>query len=348
MKKVLFILVCCLLFGCSDKTELHLYSWSDYISPEVVAEFEKEHDCRVVIDSFDSNESMYAKLKSGAGGYDIIVPSSYQIQLLADEGIIEKLDHSKLPNIKANFDSRFSTQILDTNLTYSVPYVVTYTGFLVQSDKVTNDMVVSWNILGEKQFNQKLTLLDDIREVIGAGLMVNGYSINSESQTEIDEAVQTVLKWKALARKFDSESYKTEVVAGLTQIGHGYSSDSIQVILGDDGSSMKDTLKFLYPVEGFTIAFDEMCVMSSSTQKDLAHQFINFIYETENAKENMEYVMGPMPQKEALKLLEPELQKMFIPEDDILKRGQVLKSFADKPEVQEMYNRAWDQIRSVK
>lgn len=334
--------------GCSDKTELHLYSWSDYISPEVVAKFEQQHDCKVIIDSFDSNEVMYSKLKAGASGYDIIFPSSYQIDLLKNEKLIEQLDHQRLQNVKKNFDRRFESQILDADMKYSVPYVVTYTGFLVLKEKVTNETMISWNVLSEKQNREKITLLDDIREVIGAGLMVNGFSINSESQAEIDQAVKTVTAWKQNVRKFDSESYRTEVAGNLTWIGHGYSSDSIQVILGEEGASMKDKLAFLYPAEGFTIAFDEMCILTSSKQKDLAHKFIDFLYDVDNTLENMNYAMGPMPHKAALEKLDDSYRQLFLPAEDVMQHGQLLKSFADKPEVQEMYNKAWDKIRSVK
>ena len=117
------------LAGCSpSKPELHIYTWSDYIAKEVIAAFEQKNDCRVVVDTFDSNEAMFAKLKAGSTGYDIIMPSSYQIPLMSRNGMIRELDHAKLPNVRKNFDASYATCILDPSFKYSVPYAVTYTG----------------------------------------------------------------------------------------------------------------------------------------------------------------------------------------------------------------------------
>ena len=93
----------CKLDG-NDGGELRIYTWSDYIAPELVAGFEKALGARVVIDTFDSNEAMYDRLKAGGTGYDLMIPSSYIVSKLADEGMIEEIDHSKCPNVRAHFD----------------------------------------------------------------------------------------------------------------------------------------------------------------------------------------------------------------------------------------------------
>ena len=109
MKKLVFAaLLAAFSVGCSDdKPVLQVYSWSDYVSDVVVSEFEQKYNCSVKISSFDSNEAMYAKLKAGAAGYDVILPSSYQVEMLVSEGMLEKLDHSKLKNVQKNFDRRY-------------------------------------------------------------------------------------------------------------------------------------------------------------------------------------------------------------------------------------------------
>ncbi len=337
--------------GCApSKPELHVYTWTDYISPDVLQKFEEKFNCTVVVDTFDSNESMYAKLKAGATGYDVIMPSSYQISLMAKEGMVDKLDHAKLPNVKKNFDKRFTAQILDANFTYSVPYAVTYTGFCYIKDKIPAGADVnSWSVLASDGLKGRISLLDDQREVIGAGLMYLGYSINSKNPQEIDKAVEQVLKWKANIRKFDAESYKTEVASGAITLGQGYSTDVTQLIVGDEeeGAKPRPDIGFALPKEGFIIAFDEMVVASASKQKDLAYAFINFIYDPEVAKENMEYICGPNPVAPAIAALDEDYRKLIILEGDALKRGQVLVGF-DDPAVQELYNKAWDRIKAGK
>ena len=334
----------------SDGGVLHIYTWSDYIAPEVLESFEKALDVTVKVDTFDSNEAMYAKLKAGGTGYDIIMPSSYQIGMMAKEGMILKLDHAKIPNVRNNFDKSFTNQILDPNFTYSVPYAVTYTGFMYLKNKIPEGVDVnSWSILNTAALKGRISLLDDIREVIGAGLMSLGYSINSTDPKQIEAAVQQVLKWRSNIRKFDAESYKTEVPSGAIWLGHGYSTDTTQVIVGDEeaGAPARDDIGFALPKEGYTIAFDEMVIASAARRKDLAYAFINYIYDGDVAKVNMEYICGPNPVKPGIDKLDPEYRDVIILTPEQLKRGQVLRNFDDQPEVQEIYNRAWDKIKAT-
>ena len=330
--------------------ELHIYTWSDYIAPEVISGFEKGLGVKVVVDTFDSNEAMYAKLKAGGTGYDIMMPSSYQIGQMAKDGMIEKLDHSKCPNVIRNFDGSYASQVVDPTFAYSAPYSVTYTGFMYMTNKIPEGVdVASWSILGNPALKGRITLLDDIREVIGAGLMSLGHSVNSTNPKEIDEAVAQVLKWRGNIRKFDSESYKTEVPGGATWLGHGYSTDVTQVIVGDEeaGASPRGDIGFALPKEGFTIAFDEMVVAKDAKRKDLAYAFINYIYDGEVAKVNMEYICGPNPVKPGIDALDPEYRRIIIIDRKVLARGQVLRGFDDKPEVLELYNKAWDRIKAT-
>ena len=329
--------------------KLHIYTWSDYISPDVIAGFEKGLGVKVVVDTFDSNEAMYAKLKAGGTGYDIMTPSSYQIGQMAKDGMIEKLDHSKCPNVMANFDKSYATQVVDPTFAYSAPYSVTYTGFMYMTNKIPAGVdVASWSILGNPALKGRITLLDDIREVIGAGLMSLGYSINSTNPKEIDEAVAQVLKWRGNIRKFDAESYKTEVPGGATWLGHGYSTDATQVIVGDEeaGAPPRADIAFALPKEGFTIAFDEMVVAKDARRKDLAYAFINYIYSGEVAKVNMEFLCGPNPVRPGIELLDEDYRNLIVLSPEKLSNGQVLKGFED-PAVNELYNKAWDKIKAT-
>ncbi len=332
-----------------DGGELHIYTWSDYIAPDVQSGFEKALGVKIVIDTFESNEAMYAKLKAGGTGYDIIMPSSYQVALMAKEGMIDKIDHAKCPNVKANFDKAFAPQLIDSTFEYNVPYAVTYTGFMYAKGKVPEGAdVCSWKILENPAFKGRVTLLDDMREVIGAGLMSLGYSINSTNPAEIEAAVGEVLKWKSNSRKFDAESYKTEVAAGSTWIGQGYSTDATQVIVGDEEAGMdpRDDIGFALPKEGYTIAFDEMVVAKDARRKDLAYAFINYIYDGEVAAANMDYLCGPNPVKPGIDLLDDDYRKVIVLDEAALKNGQVLKAF-DDPAVLELYNKAWDKIKAT-
>lgn len=335
-------LVLGVLAGCGPKSPvLHIYTWSDYIDPEVVAGFEKENGCTVQIDTFDSNESMYAKLQAGSTGYDIIMPSSYQIPLMSKNKMIRPLDKSLLPNVTKNFDKNYYAAILDDSMTYNVPYAVTYTGFAYRKDKIGDAPIKSWKVFESEALKGRMALLSDMRETIGGALIYLGYSINTTNAKEIEAATDQVLKWKKNIAKFDNEQYKTAVASAEWFVGHGYSSDSIQIM--EDS----DQVGFVLPEEGFVIACDEMVISADSLYPELAHKFINYLYDVDVAKKNMEYVMAPMPVKDALLALDDEIKEKVVVPPETLRRGQVLADFDENPEVRDLYVKAWDRIKAT-
>ena len=335
-------LACGVLSGCGPaKEELHVYTWSDYIAADVIKRFEEANNCKVVVDTFDSNEAMYAKLQAGSTGYDIIMPTSYQIPLMVKNKMIQKLDHAKLPNFKKNFDKGYASSTIDPTFKYGVPYAVTYTGLAYRKDKVGDAPVDSWKVFDTAALKGRMSLLSDMRETIGGALKFLGYSLNSTSAEEIGKAADVVIGWKKNIAKFDNEQYKTAVASGEWFVGHGYSSDIIQIMLEDEN------IGFSLPKEGFTIAFDEMVIASDSKQVELAHKFIDFCYDPDIAAQNMTEVCAPMPIAQAFPKLEEKLRKLVVLDPATLKRGEVLTDFSDQPEVHKMYVKAWDKIRSA-
>ena len=337
------VLAASILSGCGPaKPELHIYTWSDYIANDVIAQFEKENGCTVVVDTFDSNEAMFAKLKAGSTGYDIIMPSSYQIPVMIKNGMILKLDHAKLPNVRKNFDASFGASILDPSFSHSVPYAVTYTGFAYRKDKIGSAPIDSWKVFETAALKGRMSLLSDMRETLGGALKSLGYSLNTTKKDELDAAVKKVIEWKANIAKFDNEQYKTAVASSEWFVGHGYSSDAIQIMMDDEN------VGFSLPKEGFVIAFDEMVVASDSKQVDLAHKFINFCYDPDVAAANMTDVCSPMPVAAAFPKLDEKLRKLVVLDPATLRRGEVLRDFDDQPEVRKMYIEAWDRVKAGK
>ncbi len=331
------------LTGCGPaKPELHVYTWSDYISAEVIAAFEKANNCKVSVDTFDSNEAMFAKLQAGSSGYDIIMPSSYQIPVMVRNKMLLKMDKSKLPNVAKNFDKAYYNCILDKSMDYNVPYAVTYAGLAYRKDKIGDAKMDSWHVLESEKFKGRISLLSDMRETIGAALKTLGFSLNSTKPEEIDAAVDLVLKWKENIAKFDNEQYKSAVASGEWFIGHGYSSDTTQIMMDDENVS------FSLPKEGFSIACDEMVISADSKNPDLAHAFINYLYDPEVCKKNMESVCAPMPCGPALAALDEKLKILLCVAPETLAKGEVLRDFDAQPEVRELYIKAWDKIKAGK
>ena len=326
----------------SVKTELRVYTWSDYFDASVLAQFERLHDCRVRIETFDSNEAMCAKLLAGSAGYDVITPSTYMIQAMIDKRLIQALDISKLPNVLKNIDKTYANCIFDPSFEYSVPYVVNYAGLAYRKDRL-KEPPASWRIFEDVRYRGQMSILDDPRETIGIALLTLGHSVNSTSAAEIDKAVNLLLTWRANVAKFDNERYKSAVAGGEWAVGHGYFSDSIQIVMKD-----REHVGFVLPQEGFTISADEFVVAAGSSKADLAHAFINFMYSAESAKANMASICATMPVAPALAALEPALKEVLCLSSDTLKRGEVIRGFEGKPEARKLYGAAWKRVNGGK
>lgn len=347
MKNILigFFAIAFLCAGCSDNRQtLSFYTWDDYIDPEIVSEFEAENNCRVVINVFDSNESMYAKLLMSRKGYDLILPSSYQIVMMKNYGMLEKLDYSKLPNVTSNFDNQYNSLMLKEISGYSVPYAFSMTGLAYRTDKFKNG-IKSWADLETLKFSDRICLFSDVREIFGAALRRYGYSGNSTNHNELAKALELAKKWKTISSKFDNEAWKTGIANGEFNVVMAYNSDIFQIMsdLGDEAN-----IDFCIPNEGIVACFDEFVLIKESQNKDLAYKFIDFMYRPDIAKRNIEYILAVMPNKEAVKLL-PENMKsnsLIVPGKDILEKCEIINCLdADS---HKKYVEMWDIFKATK
>ena len=341
-----------LLAGCgSSKPQLHLFTWADYIDDELVRRFEKENGCRVVIDIFDSNEAMLAKIQAGASGYDVLFPSSYMVAKLGRDGYLEELDKSRIPNLK-NLDPAYRGCALDPEMTYGVPYMVTYTGIAWRDDMeplASNPPAKSWRVFSDRpDLTGRTTLLADMRETLGAALRLHGHSLNTTNEAELAEARDTVIEWKKGIAKFENEQYKTGVAGGEFLLVHGYSGDIGQTQLDPDGNLAPDRnhVQFFLPEEGFSLSCDEMVVPKTAPNKDLAYRFIDFIHDGAVAAQNMQYTAYWCPNSAARAILEEEAPDMaanptLFPSAEDLARGEVIDDLGD---ALALYTKVWDEV----
>ena len=264
--------------SCSGN-RLNLYNWSYYTPPSVIEKFEKEYNVRVIIDEFASNEEMYTKLKTGGSGYDIVFPSQDYVSIMINQGMLEKIDKSLVPNLKNIDPMVLKKATYDPTMEYSVPYYWGAAGVIVNTGKVPN-YEESWSIFGRSDLKGRMTMLDDMREVMGAALSFLGYSLNSKNPDEIEAAKNLINnQWKPNLTKFDSETFGKGYANGEFWVVHCYAEMVYEEIL-DDEQLMKDT-KFFIPPPGGTAYIDNMCILNSTKNKEMAHKFINFIHRPE-------------------------------------------------------------------
>ena len=342
MKKKLYLLLCSaiLLLSCAkEQRVLNVYNWADYVDPEMIARFEKENNCRVVEDTFDSNEAMYAKLKAGATGYDVIMPSSYMVNIMRDQDMLMPLDQTKIPNL-SNIDPSYIDIISDPQMTYSVPWALSITGLAYLSHRVQN-VDESWEILDRPELKGRITLLDDMRETIGAALKYLGYSLNTTNETELAEAKQVVIRWKKNIATFENEQYKNGIALEEFLLVHGYSGDILQVM------EENEHITFFAPKEGASVAMDEMVIPKDAPHPALAHAFINYMLQGDVAAKNIEFTAYLFPNTAAYPLLDEELRNdpILVPPPEAIAN---MEAIIDLGEENVIYTRVWDEIKAAK
>ncbi len=332
------LLFCLVLTACgAKKPELHIYSWADYIKPEIVEQFEKEHNCTVVIDTFDSNESMYAKLRLGARGYDIIVPSNYYVEIMEQADMLQPINKEALPNLQYVSDT--IKNIIDKEtMRVGVPYMMTPTGLAWRKDRL-KDFTSSWNVFASAALKGRMTMLNDPREAIGAALKMNGYSVNTKSLDELQIAKNQLLAWKPQLAKFESEQYKNGIASGEYLVVQGYSGDILQVM------QENSEVGFALPQEGTTTSIDFLVIPKEAEKVALAHEFINYLYEPKVAATNMNFTCYLCPNTEALKLIDERLKKLFqeFLQEETLNKIEIIH---DLGTFNEAYNKVWDEVKS--
>lgn len=326
------------LSGCSSPVpELHVYSWGDFLSPSVVERFEEEFHCKVVLDTYDSNEAMYAKLKAGASGYDIIFPSGYILEIMEDQQMVKALDSEKLPNLRY-LDLEYLALVNAADYESGVPYAITFSGIAYRKDKTTA-IPSSWAVFSDGRLRGRMTMLNDVREALGAALKFRGFSLNTTSKTEIDAAVEQLLEWKKNLAKFESEQYKNGIASAEYLVVQGYSGDVMQIMKEDPD------VGFLLPQEGSIFSCDYAAIPQDAPASDLAHAFINFLLKPDMAAANMEFTYYRSPNTEAYTFLDRTLLEnpALFPPKEFLDKSEIILNLGDYII---LYNRAWDYIKA--
>jgi len=265
-----------LLGSCGKSNRLYIYNWTYYTPDSVIEKFEKEYKVKVIYDEFASNEDMFAKLKAGGSGYDIVFPSGDYVSIMIQENMLEKIDKSKLSNLGNIDPAVLRKATFDPNMDFSVPYYYGAAGVLVNTARVP-EFERSWSIFSRQDLRNRMTMLDDMREVMGDALAYLGYSVNTADPIQIAAARDLINnEWKPNLTKFDAEAFGKGYANGDFWVVQGYAEVVYEEIL-DNPQLMRDTVYFV-PREGGPAYLDSMCILKGSKNIDLAYKFIDYIH----------------------------------------------------------------------
>ena len=316
---------------------LYLYNWTYYTPESVIEKFEKEFGVRVVLDYFASNEDMFAKLKAGGGGYDIVFPSQDYTSIMISEKMVQELDVSKMPNLRYISPLVLEKATYDPEMRYSVPYFMGASGIAVNRTKVS-DYPRDWSIFAENRLRGRMSMLDDMREVMGDALAHLGYSVNSTDPAQLEAAQRLINeRWKPNLVKFDAEGFAKSFATGEFWVVHGYA----EAVFEELDPSRWDEVDFFLPPEGGPMYLDSMVIPTRARNVELAHEFINFIHRPEIYAEFLDRFHFPAS-------VHTEAGKLMTVEP--FYEGEDLASYELKNDLGadlEKYNEIWQTIRYV-
>jgi len=258
----------------SNTKTLYLYNWTYYTPESVIKKFEQEFGAHVVLDYFGANEDMFAKLKAGGSGYDIVFPSQDYASIMIHLDMLIPLDLTKIPNSIYISPLALQKAIYDPTMKYSIPYFMGASGIAVNTKKVI-DYPRDWSIFAQNELKNRMSMLDDMREVIGDALAHLGYSVNSTNPEELKEAQDLInTEWKGNLTKFDAEGFAKSFASGEFWVVQGYAEGIFEELEEDRW----DDVDFFLPEEGGPMYLDSMVIPKGAKHIDLAHEFINFIH----------------------------------------------------------------------
>lgn len=353
MKRALLIFLLGFAGQAFSADVLHLYNWSNYLSDETARRFEVYCKCRLVQEYYGDNQEMLARLAAGSGDIDLVVPTGFALQSLIHQGLVQKLDSSRLPNFK-NLAPAYLNLFFDPGNQYSVPYGMTSTLIGVNPARLQarglSGKQRSWALIFDPALLSKIKgrvmVLDSPRELLSAALMYLGRPATSVDPADWYAARDVIIRAKPYWAGFSNQSYLQQLAQGNVDVVQGYSSDMVQARQGVFATSISGGwLAFELQREGNVLSLDSLAVLKAAPRKDLAYKFINFLLDGRNAAALSNEIGSGNPNRAALKYIRPQLlhNEAVFPGGEQLQRLRQLHDLT--PAQQAVLAKIWSQIK---
>ncbi|MCI9240073.1 extracellular solute-binding protein [Oscillibacter sp.] len=344
-----FLIAVVLLTGATNaQPVVNVCSWGEYIDEDLITQFEEETGIAVNYQTAESNEALYSLLKSGAGDYDVIVPSDYMISQLIEEDMLAELDYSRIPNYGLISD-RFKGLTYDPQERYTVPYAWGTVGIIYNTSMV-EEPITSWSALFDDRYAGNVLMFRNSRDAMATALSYLGYSLNTTDESELREAFQLLkdAKNRGVYQSFVMDEIFQKLEGGNAAIGVYYAGDYLTMLENNED------LAFVVPEEGSNWFMDAMCVLKNAPNYEEAMAWINFIASTEANLANMDYLWYASPNQEALEQYPAYYEELYEEElgqeayDIIAAPQEVLdrcEAYLVLPlETRKLYNDLWTEL----
>ena len=249
--------------------ELNLFVWTEYIPSDWYECFQLVYGIKVNYDEYSSNEEMDGKVSKGTTAYDLVQPTDYTVTLMIRQGLLQQLDHSKLPAL-ANFDPAYMNLAYDKGNQYTIPYQ-NGTDAIVVNTAAVKDVPKSWADLWKPEYQGQMVFADDSRTVIGLTLLTLGYDVNTTDKSQLDQAKQKLAQLTPGIKKYDSDSPHSDLISGDVNLGETWTGEAFMA------QQAMSSIQFIYPTEGVILWQDNWAMLKTAPHPDAAYAWLNYI-----------------------------------------------------------------------
>ncbi len=346
----IYILVFVLTFaltGCGASAkgvngQVIVYNWGEYIDPEALDMFEEETGIKVVYDEYETNESMYPKVESGAVAYDIACPSDYMISLMIQNGMLAEINYDNIPNAKTNIGTQYYEQSkeFDPENKYSVPYCWGTVGILYNKTMV-DEPITKWSQLWDEKYADNILMQDSVRDAFMVAEKLNGFSMNTLDADELRIAMDSLIDQKPLVQAYVIDQVRDKMIGEEAAIGVIYSGEAIYT------QQENPNLVYVIPEEGTNVWIDSWVILKNAPNKENAEKFIDFMCRSDIALMNFEYITYSTPNTAARELIEDDaIRNSEIAFPDLSKYDN-LETFVYLGEDGDaLYNELWKEVKA--
>ncbi len=307
----------------AEKVTINVYNWGQYISDgsdgylDVNRAFTEATGIEVNYMTFDTNESLYTKLKTGGSTYDIIIPSDYMAGRLIDEGMVQKLDFDNIPNYQY-IGEAYKNTAYDPDNQYSVPYTWGTVGVIYNKKYVDEADIGSWNLLWNSKYAGKILMFDNNRDAFAIAEASLGYSLNTQDAQELRNCADYLEQQKPLVQQYVMDQIFDKMTREEAWIAPYYAGDYLTMV--EDNPD----LGFYFPEEGFNMFIDCFMIPTSAEHKAEAEAYINFLLRPDICGENLDYLGYSAPEEAAKEYMDPDTAQSEIayPPAETLSRSE--------------------------
>ena len=337
-----------LLCGCtgtgttgSSKNEVYVYNWGEYLDPDVLDTFTEETGIKVIYDEYETNEIMYPKVEAGAVTYDVLCPSDYMIQKMIDNDLLQEINFDNVPNI-SNIGEQYmeSAREFDPLNHYAVPYCWGTVGILYNKTKV-DEPIDSWSVLWDEKYKGDILMQNSVRDAFMVALKLQGHSMNSLDDTELEAAKDLLIEQKPLVQAYVVDQVRDKMIGNEAAIGVIYSGEAIYT------QRENSDLEYVIPKEGTNVWIDCWVIPKNAQNKENAEAFINYMCKPEIALKNFDFITYSTPNVAARELIEDdEIRNSPIAFPDLSQYEGLETYHYLGAEGDQKYSDLWKQVKS--